>query len=86
MSYPLTVECVAQTYSFIKRSAFLGKDNYRFLAVEYSRDPFKAEYDGIRDALEWAHIDRLFPLKRMSVDKRHNAKVDYPTLWSLISS
>ncbi len=83
--YPFTVECVAQTYPFVRRSAFLGKDNQRFLAIEYSRDLSKAEHDEILHALDWAYIDRLIPLKKIPVDKRHNAKVDYPALWSLIS-
>ena len=82
--YPFTVECVAQTYPFVRRSAFLGKDNQRFLAVEYSQVPTTAERDTLLHSLKWAHIDRLIPLKNIPVDRRHNAKVDYPSLLRII--
>jgi hypothetical protein len=34
--------------------------------------------------LPWAHIDRLIAVDRIPLDTRHNAKVDYPQLESLL--
>jgi hypothetical protein len=34
----------------------------------------------LAQALAWAAIDEIVTLRHLPVDKRHNAKVDYPAL------
>lgn len=34
----------------------------------------------VKETLSWIHLDRVLPLNRIPVDRRHNAKVDYPAL------
>jgi acyl-CoA synthetase (AMP-forming)/AMP-acid ligase II len=83
--YPFSVECAASNVAGIERSALVSAHGKRILAVEIhgtNREP--AERD-LRDMLGWAHIDEIRFLKRIPVDRRHNAKVDYPALQRMLS-
>ena len=52
----------------------------RLLVVEQQGN----DLNDLRDALAWADIDEICMLKTIPVDKRHNAKVDYPALSKLL--
>jgi len=78
--YPFAVECAASQLSFIKRSALASLNGERLLAVELqSGAPADAEQQ-ILTTLAWAHLDRIVKIPRIPVDRRHNAKVNYPSL------
>ena len=58
----------------VRRAALLALAGQRMLAVEgQEADPAR-----IRSALAWAQLDEVRILKRIPMDLRHNAKVDYP--------
>jgi hypothetical protein len=38
----------------------------------------------LRESLRWATLDEIRVLKRLPVDKRHNAQIDYPALNRLL--
>jgi hypothetical protein len=59
-------------------AAFLAQAGRRLLAVEGSVDPGLQER--LRIATVWAGVDEVRFIKRMPVDKRHNAKIDYQEL------
>ncbi|MEN8133824.1 MAG: AMP-binding protein, partial [Pseudomonadota bacterium] len=80
--YPFTVECAAQFIAGVRRSAMLAQEGRRILLVET---------DGLLDpaslstGLAWAEHDEVRLVKRIPVDKRHNAKVDYTRVHELLS-
>lgn len=49
-------------------------------SVEPAAKPTRAEWDRLKSKLAWAHIEQVLVLPRIPVDRRHNAKVDYPEL------
>ena len=78
--YPFTVETAAGTFTAVRRTAFVRAGGRRTLVVEPASDSTTAELDLLKSKLAWAHIERLLVLPRIPVDRRHNAKVDYPGL------
>jgi olefin beta-lactone synthetase len=82
--YPFAVECAAREHPAVRRAALVavgGVGGQRILAIECS-DEIK-ETD-LQKSLAWAHLDDIRKLKLIPVDKRHNAKVDYPELRRLM--
>jgi acyl-CoA synthetase (AMP-forming)/AMP-acid ligase II len=81
--HPFAVEAAAMTVPGVRRCALLAVDGARLLAVEAEAgaDPLPA----LRPALAWARLDRLIPC-RIPVDRRHNAKVDYPALRRMLEA
>jgi acyl-CoA synthetase (AMP-forming)/AMP-acid ligase II len=83
--YPLTVEAAAQQTPSVRRSALVTHGGKRLLAVE-SHEPLQpAQLQRLREALGWAQIDAVIALRRIPVDRRHNAKIDYPALQRLVA-
>lgn len=80
VAYPLTVEAAASALRGIARCAFLARDGRRLLVVEAAPHVAPPTAEAIVQALAWAHIDDVVIMDRIPVDRRHNAKVDYPTL------
>lgn len=76
--YPFGVECVAMTFPEIRRAAALAHSGRRLLVIEAK----KAETleRRLRSAIAWAQIDDVVFVNTIPVDKRHNAKIDYPAL------
>lgn len=77
--YPFTVECVAMTFPEVRRAAALAHRGRRLLVVE-AAGPGPELAERLRRATAWARIEEVRFLKVMPVDKRHNAKIDYPAL------
>jgi acyl-CoA synthetase (AMP-forming)/AMP-acid ligase II len=78
--YPFTVEAAAGRYAAVRRSAFVQSGGRRTLVLELAADSTSVELDLLKSKLSWAQIDHLLILPRIPVDRRHNAKVDYPEL------
>ncbi len=74
--HPFAVETAALTVAGVRRAALLGLDGQRILAFEADSH---LNLTALRAAVAWAAIDRILPL-RIPLDRRHNAKVDYPAL------
>src|SRR5690606_19153868 len=78
--YPFAVEAAACAVAGVRRSALVQVDGKRVLVIEPAA---KAPSDLpaiISRQLAWAHLDQVRPMKSIPVDKRHNAKIDYPAL------
>ncbi|HEV8378904.1 MAG TPA: AMP-binding protein [Tepidisphaeraceae bacterium] len=79
--YPFAVECAAQEHPAVRRAALVAVGGQRILAIECSEEMNMAE---LQKSLAWAQLDSIRNLKDIPVDKRHNAKVDYPELRRLM--
>ena len=77
--YPFTVEAAASLPA-VRRSAFIRTGGRRTLVVEPAAASPAAELIRLKSKLGWAKIERVLVLPRIPVDRRHNAKVDYPGL------
>jgi acyl-CoA synthetase (AMP-forming)/AMP-acid ligase II len=77
--YPFTVECVAMTFPEVRRAAALTHRGRRLLVVEVT-DTKPDLKERLKQAMAWARIGEVRFLAVMPVDKRHNAKIDYPEL------
>jgi acyl-CoA synthetase (AMP-forming)/AMP-acid ligase II len=78
--YPFAAECALSDQANVRRSAVVSHRGRRLLAVEFEQAPDAGELAGIKASLAWAHLAEVRVLKRIPVDKRHNAKIDYPAL------
>ena len=82
MIYPLSVECAASQHSWIRRAALAPSAGRRILLLETSG--IEPDLHCLRESLQWARIDSYKTVKRIPLDPRHNAKVDYPALAELL--
>ena len=80
--YPFAVECAASHHPMVKRTALVQHRERRLLAVELNQR--SNNLNELRAVLAWAEIAEICVLKTIPVDKRHNAKVDYPALSKLL--
>ncbi|MEM1043349.1 MAG: AMP-binding protein [Bacteroidota bacterium] len=80
--YPLAVEAAAREVAGVRRSALVAAEGRRTLVVE-AQDGFDDER--LREALAWAHLAAVLPVAAVPLDRRHNAKVDYPALQVLLN-
>ena len=76
--YPFAVECAAQQIKGIRRSAVLNHQEKRLLVVEPLSN-HHLDLEEIKQKLAWAALDQITQMT-LPVDKRHNAKIDYPSL------
>ena len=81
--YPFTVECAVQHDPRIARAALVAFGGERVLVLQ-ARNAHALDSATYKLQLPWAHIDRLIAVDRIPLDTRHNAKVDYPQLESLL--
>ncbi len=79
--YPFSVECAAQFFAGVRRSAMVSHAGRRLLLVEAPRG---FDVEGLRHALAWARLDEVRRVKAIPVDRRHNAKIDYTRLEKLL--
>lgn len=83
--YPFAVECAASDVAGVRRSAFVQRRGRRALVVE-----LEDEGSPVRDTLlgrfAWAHLADVLTVSRIPVDRRHNAKIDYPALRKMIEA
>jgi acyl-CoA synthetase (AMP-forming)/AMP-acid ligase II len=82
--YPFAAEAAAYQEPRIRRAAMVGRAGRRVLAVEFYDDRDPPGLDCLRDRLAWTHLDEVRVCARIPVDKRHNAKIDYPGLYRLL--
>jgi hypothetical protein len=84
--YPFTVECVAHHRPGVSRAAAISCEGRRILAVELEERRGGADLALLKKELAWASIDEIQVHRPIPVDKRHNAKIDYPALNELVRS
>ena len=83
--YPFAVECAASEHPAVARAAFVVHRGQRLLAVELRADSPGTTAE-LRQQLAWARLERVIVVPRIAVDRRHNAKVDYPALTRLLDA
>ena len=85
--YPFAVECAASDVPGLRRSAFVRHQGRRVLVAEVE-DAVGQSGPQMRDLLmrrlAWARLDDVRIVSRVPVDRRHNAKIDYPALSRLL--
>jgi olefin beta-lactone synthetase len=81
--FPLAVEATATGLDGLGRCALCAFNGRRILFVESRAGVAAAKADEIRRRLAWAQLDDVIAVPRIPVDRRHNAKVDYPALAAL---
>jgi acyl-CoA synthetase (AMP-forming)/AMP-acid ligase II len=82
--YPFAAETAAYQDPRLRRAALVAHRGRRVLAVEFYERHTTADLDAVRAAVAWAHLDEIRPCRSIPVDKRHNAKIDYPSLYRLL--
>lgn len=79
--YPFAVECIAMTFPAVRRAAFVAIPDLRILAIELiPGSNASVELQSLRRVIGENLIDEIRTLPQIPVDRRHNAKVDYPAL------
>jgi len=83
--YPFTVECAANHHPGVRRAAAISQQGRRILAVQLEDHKASTDLAFLRKELGWASIDEIQVHRCIPVDKRHNAKIDYPALYKLVA-
>lgn len=78
--YPFAAECAASQLTWIRRSALVPRSGKRLLAVELNEGAPVTADQHVKELLSWAYLDKVAVVPRVPVDRRHNAKIDYPQL------
>ncbi len=84
MLYPLGVEAVASECPGIRRSALVGVNGKRILAVEAGDRIDPATLKQLMERLAWAQLDGVRIVRCIPTDARHNAKADYAAVRLLV--
>ncbi len=82
--YPFGVECAAMMFPAVRRAAMVALAGRRVLVLEADRDERLAAE--VAAAVAWARVDEMRFMVSLPVDKRHNAKIDYPALRRLLGA
>jgi acyl-CoA synthetase (AMP-forming)/AMP-acid ligase II len=82
--YPLGVEQAALKQEAIRRSAVVSIGGRRVLAVELMDRSMRLDVAPLLKSAAFASIDAVRIVKRLPVDGRHNAKIDYPALRAML--
>jgi acyl-CoA synthetase (AMP-forming)/AMP-acid ligase II len=81
--YPFAVECAADHVEDVERTAFIVHAGHRLLAAQVRGDAARVR-TRLFECLSWARLADVVIIDRIPVDRRHNAKVDYPALRRLL--
>jgi olefin beta-lactone synthetase len=82
--HPFAVETVAHSDTRIRRAAMVSVNSLRMLVIE-PHPGQTVDLKALHTKLSWAKLDTIKLLPRIPVDKRHNAKIDYPSLYKLLN-
>jgi acyl-CoA synthetase (AMP-forming)/AMP-acid ligase II len=82
--YPFAVECAAQEVAGVERAALVARRQQRRLAVQLKASASEQARADLLDALRWAGLADVVVVDEIPVDRRHNAKIDYPRLQKLL--
>lgn len=82
--YPFAAETALYQDPRVRRAAVVAHRGQRVLAVEFYDRQARPEAESLKGMLAWTHLDEVRVLRRVPVDKRHNAKIDYPSLHRLL--
>jgi acyl-CoA synthetase (AMP-forming)/AMP-acid ligase II len=77
--YPFAVEGVALQQPGVRRAALIHHQQQRLLIVEPEPD-LVPDLIALKKSLAWARLADIRLCRQLPVDRRHNAKIDYPAL------
>lgn len=83
---PLAVEAAAMEDEAIVRCAVIAIAGQRVLVVELARGAIRDWRETLLARLAWAQLDRVLVVRRVPVDRRHRAKINYPALRRLVGA
>ncbi len=78
--YPFQVEYAVSAVRGVSRAALIARNNERVLVLETSGKEFRTELVRTAPCIADNAIDRIITVRRIPVDRRHDAKIDYPAL------
>jgi hypothetical protein len=82
--YPFQVEYAVNSVRGVGRAALIEKDGDRVLVLETTSREFRSNCAEAAKCVAKFEIDRIVTVHRIPVDRRHDAKVDYPALGRLL--
>ena len=82
--YPFQVEYAASAIPGIAKSALVTRDGVRALVIESRGRGIVGNCDALAACVSAHHIERILTVPRIPLDRRHNAKIDYPALHRLL--
>jgi acyl-CoA synthetase (AMP-forming)/AMP-acid ligase II len=82
--YPFAAETAVYQDARVRRVAMVAHQGRRVLAIEFYEGNTTADLAPIRSSLAWTHVADIRVCRRIPVDKRHNAKIDYPSLKQML--
>ena len=82
--YPFQVEYAVHNVPGIRRAALIQRRERRVLVLETRGRRFERGCEALSRCIARHGIDSIITVRRIPVDKRHNVKVDYPALRSMI--
>ncbi len=80
------VEVAALHREEIHRGALLNVRGKRWLVLEPKEKNAPFPLKAVEEDLDWADIEMFQILSRIPVDKRHNVKIDYPSLKKILQT
>jgi acyl-CoA synthetase (AMP-forming)/AMP-acid ligase II len=84
--YPFQVEYAVTAVNGIRRAALVGYNNQRVLVLETPDRDFGSDCIPAARCIAEYSIDRIIMARRIPMDKRHEAKIDYPALLQRLDS
>jgi acyl-CoA synthetase (AMP-forming)/AMP-acid ligase II len=81
---PFAAETAVYQDPRVRRAAMVAHKGRRVLAIEFADGDKTVDLASIRAALAWTHVAEIRVCRRIPVDKRHNAKIDYPSLHRML--
>jgi acyl-CoA synthetase (AMP-forming)/AMP-acid ligase II len=78
--YPLAVEAALSFLPGAPRAALVGWQSRRVLVLDADAGRGRGMLATLLAAIPWAQVDEIALMRRIPVDRRHNAKVDYRAL------
>jgi acyl-CoA synthetase (AMP-forming)/AMP-acid ligase II len=82
--YPFAAETAVYQNPEIRRAAMVAHHGKRILAIEFYETRKQPDLTALRSLLGWTLLDEVRVCRKIPVDKRHNAKIDYPALHELL--
>jgi len=84
--YPFQVEYAVSAVRGISRAALIAEQGRRVLVLETAAREFTSDCIKAARCVADKQIDRIITVRHIPVDRRHDAKVDYPALKRLLEN
>jgi acyl-CoA synthetase (AMP-forming)/AMP-acid ligase II len=82
--YPFAAETAVYQDPRVRRAAMVARNGRRILAVELFDSGTRPDLAELTQTIAWTDCDEVRVCRQIPVDKRHNAKIDYPALYRLL--